>query len=155
MAKRITNKKGINIIAMLLLTVPSIAFAECAEYQIIDRGNSVEAVCVGMPSTEAEKMENNRDRKIQEKERTRQEVDEANRVKRQNPPEDFDKCYHETFAKSDFKGVLGYMIFDELAKNLCRMSIERKECVTKMIDGKITSLYKYNIFYKNALEACH
>jgi hypothetical protein len=44
-------------LSLSLLLMAKMSSAECVEYQIIDHGDRVEAVCVGKPSTEAEKKE--------------------------------------------------------------------------------------------------
>lgn len=142
------------LIVANLLIWPSLSFSECVEYKIVDHGDSIEAVCVGKPLSDAEKKEMSTERSIRDKELKRQEVEEANRIKRQSPPDDFNKCYRETFAKTTFQGALGLKIADELAKDLCRMSIERKECVMGMIKGKVGNLLSFNAIYNNALDAC-
>jgi hypothetical protein len=45
------------IMLAVSLGVPCVAFSECAEYKIIDHGNSVEAVCVGEPLNDVQKRE--------------------------------------------------------------------------------------------------
>lgn len=42
---------------LALISLPSIAFSECAEYKVVDHGDRVEVTCVGEPLTEAEKKE--------------------------------------------------------------------------------------------------
>lgn len=43
------------ILFIITLLFPALVFSECAQYQIIDHGDSVEAVCVGAPLSESEK----------------------------------------------------------------------------------------------------
>jgi len=141
------------VVSLVFTAVPSLG-SDCVEYKIVDHGDSVEAVCIGKPQTEAEKQEDSRQRAIRDQQNAKIEQEEAYKRKRQSPPEDFDKCYRETFAKTTFSGILGISIAKELARELCGMSIERKECVMKMIGGKQGNLMGFSVIYNNALEAC-
>ena len=40
---------------VIIMMLPVLVYAECAQYQIIDHGDRVEAICVGAPLSEAEK----------------------------------------------------------------------------------------------------
>lgn len=42
-------------LSLSLILMTKMSYAECAEYKIIDNGDSVEALCVGQPLTEVEK----------------------------------------------------------------------------------------------------
>lgn len=42
------------VLITLSLAIPSTVYAECLEYRITDYGDHVEAVCVGLPPTQAE-----------------------------------------------------------------------------------------------------
>lgn len=136
------------------LFASSPAFSQCLKYEIVDRGDTVEAVCIGAPPTEAEKRQEARDRAIQERQDYEQSKREREQNKRQSPPDDPEKCYHETFGKMTFKGLIGLEIAQSLARDLCSMSIERKECVMKMIGNKTANWLGFSIMYDNALKAC-
>lgn len=60
----------------LVVTITT-AFAECEEYQIIDNGDSVEAVCVGKPLTAEEQKI-----KLEEEKRDQQKALEARNAER-------------------------------------------------------------------------
>jgi hypothetical protein len=57
---------AVNIILTLIL-MAKMSYAECAEYTIVDHGDSVEAVCVGQPLTDAEKIEFEKQKALQNK----------------------------------------------------------------------------------------
>jgi len=48
------------VILMSMVVMAGMSYADCSEYKIVDRGESMEAVCVGAPLTEAEKKEADR-----------------------------------------------------------------------------------------------
>ena len=56
--------KIINYLIIIIMLVPSVVFCECVEYKIIDHGDSIEAVCVGMPLTAAEQTKRDQERDI-------------------------------------------------------------------------------------------
>jgi flagellar motility protein MotE (MotC chaperone) len=43
------------ILFIIMSLFPALVFSECAQYQIIDHGDRVEAICVGAPLSESEK----------------------------------------------------------------------------------------------------
>jgi len=45
------------LILMSMAVTAKMSYADCKEYKIVDSGDSVEAVCVGAPLTESEKVE--------------------------------------------------------------------------------------------------
>ena len=56
------------LILMSVTVTVKMSYADCKEYKIVDRGDSLEAVCVGAPLTESEKAEAERLLRLREAE---------------------------------------------------------------------------------------
>lgn len=69
----------IALITAALHTLPSAAFAECKEFEIVEYEDRVEAVCVGEPLTPAQKKAMADEEKRQELEYRRQKAEEDRR----------------------------------------------------------------------------
>jgi hypothetical protein len=73
------------VIVLATIMISSTVFAECVEYKIIDHGDSVEAVCVGVPLTPEEQRQLDQERRnndaLQERLRKADEMKELNAKK--------------------------------------------------------------------------
>jgi len=54
------NMLATALVLMSMAVTAGMSYADCNEYKIVDRGDTLEAVCVGAPLTEAEKKEADR-----------------------------------------------------------------------------------------------
>jgi hypothetical protein len=73
------------VIFIAMVMISSTVFAECVEYKIIDHGDSVEAICVGVPLTPEEQRQLDQERRnsdaLQERLRKADEMKELNAKK--------------------------------------------------------------------------
>jgi hypothetical protein len=63
---------------MALILLAKMSYAECVEYKIIDHGDSVEAVCVGQSTNEAQKKESEITYSLQEEKDIRNAIIDCN-----------------------------------------------------------------------------
>jgi hypothetical protein len=92
------------VIVLATIMISSTVFAECVEYKIIDHGDSVEAVCVGVPLTPEEQRQLDQERRnndaLQERLRKADEMKELNARKALETEE---KKKTEALAKESIK----------------------------------------------------
>lgn len=93
-----------SLIFLTSVVVPGSAFSECLEYKIIEHEDSVEAVCVGPPLTEAElkakKADEAKERQQAEKERAAA-MREAARVTEQMKSKDAPRSAERDKSQSE------------------------------------------------------